>query len=376
MSEQLQAATQAMVDWLAHPEELGKQPTKIECAGQFDLHDLHYYIFRYKKSLLGKWLLGVCGGYEGDALEHCGHIFSDMEEYCAATAREKAVAMVEHIRTYWMQQAADAEQAAAREGGPFASFVLLDACEWDKEQFLRDLRQEWGIDLVEGDSDGEALGEEDEEDGDHLYTLVGEVDGMLATVALMPGPVPDGEAEHNAATNYLWPEAVEVTKRHVAHLVVAALPREKDLLEAGKLLVKLCDTCLKSAYAVGVYTSGTVFQPAFYRDAAAVMKDGELPYLNWIYFGLRQSEQGLMSGYTYGLDLFAKDELEVVDTTAPPSELRDFLFNIAAYVISSDVTLHDGETIGYTADMKLPIIRSEGFNLDGMTLKIGYKPAK
>ena len=34
--------------------------------------------------------------------------------------------------------------------------------------------------------------------------------------------------------------------------------------------------------------------------------------------------------------------------------------------------LADGETLGYTAEQKLSITRSEGFNLPGMTLKIGF----
>ncbi|MDL2234290.1 DUF4261 domain-containing protein, partial [Ruminococcaceae bacterium OttesenSCG-928-L11] len=216
---------------------------------------------------------------------------------------------------------------------------------------------------------------EEEEIASDEYTLVFEVDGMLATVALMPGPVPEGEAEHNAATNYLWPEAVEETKRHVAHLVVAVLPRDNDYLQAGQLLVKLCETCMRDDGAIGIYTAGTVFQPAFYREAAAVMHDGELPYLNWVYFGLCQSENGWMNGYTYGLECFGKAEIEVLDTVANPSELRDFLFNISAYVLSSNVTLRDGETIGFTADQKLPITLSEGVYLDGETLKIGFKPA-
>ena len=33
---------------------------------------------------------------------------------------------------------------------------------------------------------------------------------MLAAVCLYPFPVPHGEAEENAAHNYLWPEAAEI----------------------------------------------------------------------------------------------------------------------------------------------------------------------
>ena len=40
---QQQAAMQSMKEWLSHPGELGKEPAKIEPAGEFDLHDLIIY---------------------------------------------------------------------------------------------------------------------------------------------------------------------------------------------------------------------------------------------------------------------------------------------------------------------------------------------
>ena len=125
-------------------------PAKIECAGEFDLHEMHYYIFKYKKSLLGRWLLGVCGGYEPGETEHCGHVFSEMEPYDPADAQEKAAAMVEMIREYWMQRAqeeserrgtcpdAENDPEAQRDGadktGPFVGFVLLGNTAWDFEK--------------------------------------------------------------------------------------------------------------------------------------------------------------------------------------------------------------------------------------------------
>lgn len=115
-SEQMTAAKTAMIEWLAHPQELGKAPSKIECAGEFDLHDLHYYIFKYKKGLLGKWLVGVCGGYEENDLNHCGHVFSDMQPYVESTAKDECIKMVEFIRSYWMEQAKNAANNG-RQGG-------------------------------------------------------------------------------------------------------------------------------------------------------------------------------------------------------------------------------------------------------------------
>lgn len=66
---------------------------------------MHYYIFRFKASPFGKWLVGVCSGLEGEDTEHCGHIFSDGKAYKEATARAECIAMVKRIMAYWMAQA-------------------------------------------------------------------------------------------------------------------------------------------------------------------------------------------------------------------------------------------------------------------------------
>ena len=90
--------------------------------------------------------------------------------------------------------------------------------------------------------------------------------------------------------------------------------------------------------------------------------------------GLYRREGGLCA-YTEGLRAFGKDELEVLDTRAEPEDLRGFVLDIASYVLEQDVTLRDGETIGFSEGQKLPITRSAGIWHDGMTLKIGY-PSK
>lgn len=138
MNAQMQAAKESMSQWLAHPGELGKKPSKIECVQEFDLHDMHYYVFRYKKGLFGDWLLGVCGGYEEGETEHCGHVFSNMEKYEESTAVEKSIEMVEQIRAYWMSRAREQQKAqeAFKENLKYISQTELDA-ELIEKQFVR-----------------------------------------------------------------------------------------------------------------------------------------------------------------------------------------------------------------------------------------------
>lgn len=356
---QMQAARDAMIEWLEHPHELGAAPAEIECAGTFELHDMTYYLFRYRRKAGDDWLLGVCGGYEGDELEHCGHVYSEMEKYEESSAVEKATAMVEMIRTYWMEQAKLAEERKEK-AGVFLGFVLLSEDEWDKEQLIRDLKEEWDIDAVEDDGD--------EIQDDALAFQVGD---MIAVASVMHAPVPDGEAEVNAENNYMWPEAVDAAKTHKAQITVAVMGNDAGLKERGELYVKLAACCCRQKRATGIYTSGTVFEPSFFYKFAGMMKDGEFPIFNLIWFGLYRSERGVC-GYTYGMECFGKDEMEVLDADAEPSDVQNFLSSMAAYVIEYDVTLNDGETIGFSADDKHAITRSEGAALPGMTLKIEY----
>jgi len=103
--EQLHAAQEAMAAWLSDEHELGRRPSKMECTGEFEFNGMRYYMFKYKAGVLGKWMIGVCGGFEDDDLEPCGHTFSEMKPYNEATAKEDCIAMVELIMAYWRERA-------------------------------------------------------------------------------------------------------------------------------------------------------------------------------------------------------------------------------------------------------------------------------
>ena len=294
------------------------------------------------------------------------HLADSFEEFIRGLEHESLYDPNEDVEV--LEDDADEEETDHK--GSFAGSVLLSKAEWDKEQLIRDLREEWGIVDEEPDE-----GDEDVENSDDAVVM--RVGGMMLIVTLFHGHIPDNEAEINAENNYMWPEAVEVAKAHKAHIMVAVLGEEEKLLERGKLFTKAMAVCCKQKYATGVYTSGVVFEPRFYEGLADMIKEDELPIFNWVWFGLYRSEGGL-NGYTYGMDVFGKEEMEVLNTDAEPEELRDFLASLASYVLACDVTLQDGETIGFSADDKHTITRSPGVSLpeEQMTLKIGYEPIK
>lgn len=249
--------------------------------------------------------------------------------------------------------------------GSFLSFVLLDEPGFSLAQLVSDLKEDWSIDIKK---------EEQAEMDEESVTAVFSVDNMMATIGLVPAPVPDDEAVQNAETNFRWKEAVEVTKSHKAHLIVAVLSHDKPMVEAGTLLVKLSAACLKQQHAIAINTAGTVMEPNVYKEyAKGAIEDGMFPILDLVFFGIYSNDNGkTISGYTFGLQNFGKDEIEVLDSQHSASEIFEFLVDVANYVVEQDVILKDGETIGFSEEQKLPITKSGSRVLDFETLKIKF----
>ena len=140
------------------------------------------------------------------------------------------------------------------------------------------------------------------------------------------------------------------------------------------LYSKLVCAGLADDNALGIYTSGTVFAPDFYQDMCNALRHGELPIMAWIFIGVYYllDEDG-SNAYTIGLEQFNKMELEILASRHEPNELFTFLCGICDYLIANDVTLHDGETIGFSEDEKLAITRSPRVaGIAEETLKIAY----
>lgn len=246
--------------------------------------------------------------------------------------------------------------------GPFLGFALLSEARWNKAQLIRDLKELWDITVPESDPD------EDERDDSLVFNLG---DRMVA-ISLMPFPIPGNEAETNAENNWMWPEAVDVAKKHAAHIMVAVCGGDDDPIERGKLFVKLMDACSRQRCVTGIYASGVVFEPDFYRKAADSLRNDDLPVHAWVWFGLYATDGGLRA-YTYGLEAFGHREIEVLNAEgADARELWAFISSMASYVLECGRTLEDGQTIGFSKNDKHAVTLSEGAVLPGMTLKIAY----
>ncbi len=235
-------------------------------------------------------------------------------------------------------------------------FVLLKDANMDWPRFRHYLKEDWGI-------------VPDDEVKDNI--LLFQQGDMKVVCSLMPSPVPDKEAEQNAKNNFLWKNGAEEVAKHGAHVMVAVM-NKADAVSQSLLFVKVACSLLKLKNAIGLYKNPTVYEKNFYIQFAETVKNGEIPAPLLTYVGMYITKESLLCGFTSGLSYFGSEEIEVVDSKAQPNQLYSFMLSIAEYVISSGEKLKDGDTIGFTEDMKLPVTLSDGVSVQGKTLKIGY----
>ena len=143
-------------------------------------------------------------------------------------------------------------------------------------------------------------------------------------------------------------------------------------VEQYSLLTKVNASILRTCEnAIGVYQgSATLLLPKnLYLDFSDFLKEDNLPLQLWLYIGIINQEDK-SSVYTYGMKEFGKSEIEIIDSAMDSDELYYFLLSILQYILEGDVTLNDGETIGFSEEEKIKITESKAVYLDGNSLKL------
>ncbi len=234
-------------------------------------------------------------------------------------------------------------------------FVLLERDDCDFDLFIRNMKNEWDIEIEERPEEG---------------NLFFEVNGMQVVCAHIAAPVPDREVEENAKLNILWREAEQVTSRHQSQIIVSVL-NATNAIEGHVLFTQTASALLQLDHALAIYMAPLVVEARQYVETSHGIKHDELPVSLWIFIGLFQNAEGA-SAYTYGLRNFGKEEMEIIQSSESLSDVFEMMFMTTTYVVENDVTLHDGETLGFSAEQKLSISLSKGVATEGNSLKIGF----
>lgn len=200
--------------------------------------------------------------------------------------------------------------------------------------------------------------------------IVFEVEGMRVIVAHMPAPIPNREVEECCKYNLLWPEAEQVVATHRSHVIVSVSGAPNPI--AGHLLfTQVVSSMMQVKEALAFYMAPMVVSAESYVESAQMLKEEELPVQLWVFIGLYQDEQGRCS-YTRGLQHFGKYEIEIIHSQHSLSDVFEFTMMIVDYVISYDVTLQHGETIGFSEEQRLSLTLSPGVAVENESIKIGY----
>lgn len=237
--------------------------------------------------------------------------------------------------------------------------LLEDPNSMDLKNVVSELREKWRLKVDDKESNNE--------------TSVLEIDGYKIAIANMNVAIPGDEIETTAEYNYFWKNGKEEAAKHKGHIIVSIINAGKNPIKENLLYNKIASSILNNSKSLGIYIGGRtlLLKKDFYQSQTKEMNDENLPLYNWIYFGIR-TENGRNSMYTYGLVDFNKTEIEILETNHSVDEINEILLNLVNYILVSDVTLKDGETIGFTEEQKLKISISKGKFIDGKTIKVDF----
>ena len=191
-------------------------------------------------------------------------------------------------------------------------------------------------------------------------TLAFDLDGGKAAVALMPVPIPWAPLEGPCETAWWWPEAGAKIQNHTSHLIVAlgrnaASEGERDALHQSVTLTQLVAAVAAHVDAAGVFWGGgsLVHDPQVFFEEARHASPKNLPLHLWIDFRIEQNDDGTFRLFTTGMKSLGRMELEIPHSQRQPTEVFDFAYSIADYILTLGAEVRDSQTVGRTDDEKV-----------------------
>ncbi len=195
-----------------------------------------------------------------------------------------------------------------------------------------------------------------------------------AIVSLMPAPIPWDDLEGPCAAAWWWPEAAETLRNHQAHLIVGLMGDAGSALDRHLALTDLVAAVAGQTDAAGIYwgSGAVVHEPkAFQEDAAKLTPDTLAPHL-WVDLRLMRNDDGSLRFFTIGMQSLDHCEVEVDRCTMPPAELLGLCHDIIHYILTSDATINDGDTIGRDANEQITVRYEPSMWGQGTAMKLVF----
>jgi hypothetical protein len=179
--------------------------------------------------------------------------------------------------------------------------------------------------------------------------------GNTAAVALVPAAIPWSSLEGPCETAWWWPEAGQKMRGHNSHLLVALGGECGDAVRRSLALTHLTAAVAAHVDAAGVYWGGgaLVHDPLVFLEEARSASLPKLPLHLWIDFRIESNDDGTLRLFTTGMKALDRLEIEIPRSVRRHTEVFDFAYAIADYILSRGAEIRDGHTVGRGEDEKV-----------------------
>ncbi len=197
---------------------------------------------------------------------------------------------------------------------------------------------------------------------EHTITVAGpnkiQIDTAVLVVLFVDQPIPAADTAKSCSFSKLyWPEACTFVNTHQSHIILhlhdtalSAVTRAQWLTHIAGALLRQADGVDRAVYWGGGLTSKTTFLKA--EDDLATLPR---PAYIWASFNFLKNDDNGLTLITDGMEQFGLMQIEIVSTTKKMSELWSLAGNVASYLMDKGPVIKDGDTLGYTAQMKVHI---------------------
>ena len=191
-------------------------------------------------------------------------------------------------------------------------------------------------------------------------------ENAMGFLAHLPAPIPQGEAEENAAGNFLWPHGKEEAAKHRSHIIVTNIGGEEQTPVQSALTVsRLALVALQLFDGLGVYwgNASVCNSREVFEEFCQNMSEEHVPTPVWLRFQAVRAGSEEIGLYTLGMSQFGLMEIEVDRCRMQLKELFEFVCNIAHYLIQSGPVIADGNTVGGSEEERI-LVRHRASMID------------
>src|SRR5262245_37996742 len=181
--------------------------------------------------------------------------------------------------------------------------------------------------------------------------------GGTVFIAMMPVPVPNGEADEASRFSISGLGTDWKLPAHRAHLIVTLqMPDSSSLIASLSCFTSLLAAVAKASNAVGVYwgEAGATHDAEYLISTA--QEPGVVPRITlWTGVSVAREPDGRLSLLSLGMKQLNLPDLLLVAPMSASNDALMTMFDFLSYVAERGKPIPEGDTIGRTAEERLPV---------------------